>query len=157
MPDHREQRGTGRVCLSDPVRDATSGPVAAPAGGLPGANGTVWAGLAASVATLLCCVLPSLLVVAGFGATVAAVTSAAPWLVALSRNKEWVFLAAAVLILGSRLYVTGVVPRVGTKGGACPTSLGRWTRRVWWLSVVLWTLGALAVYVVGPLLLAAAP
>ena len=37
-----------------------------------------------SVGTLLCCALPSLLVLFGLGATVASVLSEAPWLVALA-------------------------------------------------------------------------
>jgi len=40
-----------------------------------------------SMGTLLCCALPSLLVLVGLGATVASVLSAAPWLVTLSGHK----------------------------------------------------------------------
>lgn len=116
-------------------------------------HGSVWAALAASVATLLCCVLPSLLVLAGLGTTVAAVTSAAPWLVALSQNKGWVFLVAGILIVASRAYTEWVVPRVVAEGAACPPMLGRWTHRAWWASVVLYGIGLAAVYVVGPALL----
>jgi len=105
------------------------------------------------VATLVCCVIPSLLVLAGLGTTVAAATSALPWIVTLSRHEGWVFLVAAALIVASRLDATRVSPRLGAEGAACPPALGRWTRRVWWASVVLWSLGAAAVYVVGPLLL----
>ena len=119
----------------------------------PTARGAVWAALAASVGTLLCCVLPTLLVLAGLGTSVAAITSNAPALVWLSRHKEWVFLAAGALIAGSRLYGERVVPRVVPDGARCPRSLGRWTRRAWWLSVVLYASGVIAVYVVGPLLL----
>lgn len=43
--------------------------------------------LFASFGTLICCALPSLLVLLGLGATVAAFLSAAPWLVTLSRHK----------------------------------------------------------------------
>jgi type II secretory pathway component PulF len=106
------------------------------------------------VATLLCCVLPSLLVLFGLGTTVAALTSALPWLVTLSRHKGWVFLAAGIFIVVSRLYQTRLAPRVRVEGAACPTPLGRWTNRIWWLSVVLYACGVAAVYVVGPLLLA---
>lgn len=116
-------------------------------------RGSVWAALAAAVATLLCCVVPSLLVLAGLGATVAAVSSAAPWLVSLSRHKDWVFLSAAALIVLSRVYSARITPRVVTEGATCPPVLGRWTRRAWWLSVVLFGAGAVTVYVVGPLLL----
>ena len=116
-------------------------------------RGAVWAGLVASVGTLLCCVLPSLLVLAGLGATVAALTSRVPGLVWLSRHKGWVFLAAGLLVFGSRLYSERVAPRAATEGAACPPALGRWTRRAWWLSVVLYGIGLISVYVVGPLLL----
>src|SRR5688500_7094028 len=58
-------------------------------------------GLFSSVGTLLCCALPSLLVLAGLGATVASVLASAPWLVALSRHKAWVFAASAILIVGN--------------------------------------------------------
>lgn len=116
-------------------------------------DGAVWGALGASVATLLCCVLPSLLVLAGLGTTVAAVTSALPLLVTLSRHKAWVFLAAGLLIVGSRVYSTRVVPRLAADGTACPRALGRWTGRAWWTSVVFYVVGIVAVYVVGPLLL----
>lgn len=119
------------------------------------ARRAAWAALGASVGTLLCCVLPSLLVLAGLGTTVAAVTSAVPGLVWLSQHKGWVFLVAGLLIVASRLYADRVAPRVATEGAACPPALGRWTRRIWWTSVVLYGVGLLAVYVVGPLLLRA--
>lgn len=46
--------------------------------------------LFSSVGTLVCCALPALLVLSGFGATVASLLSAAPWLVTLSRHKAYV-------------------------------------------------------------------
>ena len=64
----------------------------------------VWSALVAAFGTLVCCALPSLLVLLGFGSTVAAAVSATPWLVVLSQNKEWVFLLSGLLIMGSRLY-----------------------------------------------------
>src|SRR5688572_11122802 len=50
-----------------------------------------------SVGTLLCCALPSLLVLLGLGVTVASVLASAPWLATLSRHKSWVFGTSAVL------------------------------------------------------------
>jgi mercuric ion transport protein len=44
-----------------------------------------------SFGTLLCCALPSILVLVGLGATVASVLSSVPWLVTISRHKDWVF------------------------------------------------------------------
>ena len=114
---------------------------------------SVWAAFGASIGTLLCCVLPSLLVLLGLGTTVAAITSAVPGLVWLSQNKAWVFLFAGILIVGSRVYGDRVAPQVAMEGATCPPPLGRWTRTAWWASVVLYVFGLLAVYALGPLLL----
>src|SRR5215831_14668642 len=75
-----------------------------------------------SLGTLLCCALPSLLVLFGLGATVASVLSEAPWLVALSHHKNWVFLVAGVLISGNFIYVYAVAPRLQARTGACDPS-----------------------------------
>lgn len=112
----------------------------------------VWSALAASLGTLVCCALPSLLVLLGLGTTVAAAVSAAPWLIVLSRHKEWVFLAAGLLIVGSRLYARHVAPRVSVDGKACPLPLARATRIAWWASVVVYAAGAFVAFLLGPLL-----
>jgi len=57
--------------------------------------------LFASGSTLVCCALPTVLVTLGLGAVVAGVVSSLPWLVWLSRHKEWVFLGAGLLIAGN--------------------------------------------------------
>src|SRR3954469_13992855 len=72
-----------------------------------------------SVGTLLCCALPSLLVLFGLGATVASVLSGAPWLVTLSRHKHWVFIVAGALISGNFAYIYVVAPRLQARTGAC--------------------------------------
>jgi mercuric ion transport protein len=63
-----------------------------------------------SVGTLLCCALPSLLVLFGLGATVASVLSVAPWLVTMSQHKHWVFVVAGLLITGNFVYVYAIAP-----------------------------------------------
>lgn len=112
----------------------------------------VWSALVASIATLLCCALPSLLVLLGLGTTVAAAVSAAPWLVVLSRHKAWVFTAAGLLIAGSRMYIRYVVPRVTAPGAACWPALTRATRAVWWTSAILYAAGFFVAYMLGPVL-----
>jgi mercuric ion transport protein len=59
-----------------------------------------WAGLAllGSTATLLCCVIPALLVALGFGASVAGVFAALPQLSLVSDHKGAIFTAAGALI-----------------------------------------------------------
>lgn len=107
---------------------------------------------AAALASLLCCALPSLFVLLGMGTTVAAVVSAAPWLVSLSRHKTWVFVAAGLLVAGSRLYLSYGVPRLTAEGASCQSSVGRWTRRIWLASAILYGVGAFVAFVLGPIL-----
>jgi hypothetical protein len=57
--------------------------------------------LLASSATLLCCVLPALLVSLGAGAAVVGLVSAAPQLIWLSERKALVFGVAGILLLVS--------------------------------------------------------
>jgi hypothetical protein len=115
-------------------------------------RGAVWSAFGATLATLVCCALPSLLVLFGLGATVASALSAAPWLVTPSRNKAWVFAAAALLIVGSRVYSLHVVPRLAGPGAACPPALSRGTRALWWTSVVLYSAAFFVAFLLGPLL-----
>lgn len=56
-----------------------------------------------SVATLLCCALPALLVTLGMGAALAGFVSAVPWITAISEYKVWVF-SLAGLMLGLSAY-----------------------------------------------------
>jgi len=72
-----------------------------------------------SLGTLLCCALPSLLVLFGLGATVASVLSELPWLVAMSHHKHWVFIVAGVLISGNFVYIYAIAPGLQRRSGAC--------------------------------------
>ena len=105
-------------------------------------------GLFSSVGTLLCCALPSLLVLVGLGATVASVLSAAPWLVTLSRHKLWVFGVSGVLIASNLYYVYRLAPRLVAQRGACAPgdeaacrTASRLSRAVLWLSAALYLVG----------------
>jgi len=57
--------------------------------------------LLASSATLVCCVLPAVLVSLGAGAALAGLVSTFPQLVWLSLHKGWVFATAGVLLVVS--------------------------------------------------------
>lgn len=112
-----------------------------------------------SLGTLLCCALPSLLVLFGLGATVASALSAAPWLVTLSHHKHWVFVAAGLMITGNFVYVYGIAPKLQAKSGACDPNdsaacqtASRFSRIVLWCSAVLYTIGCLTAYLLGPIL-----
>ena len=113
-----------------------------------------------SLGTLLCCALPSLFVLFGLGATVASVLADAPWLVALSRHKNWVFIVAGILICGNFIYVYGAVPRLQARSGACdphdPTpcqTAGRFSRIMLWCSAGLYLIGCFTAYLLGPILM----
>jgi hypothetical protein len=113
-----------------------------------------------SFGTLLCCALPSLLVLLGLGATVASFLSAAPWLVTLSRHKNWVFAISGVLIAGNMLYVYLLAPRLQNAGAACSpdspvacTVASRFSRIVLWVSAAIYAVGVFSAFVLGPLLM----
>jgi hypothetical protein len=110
-------------------------------------------GLFTSIGTLLCCALPSLLVLLGLGATVASVLASAPWLVTLSRHKSWVFATSAILIVANFYYVYRLAPRLIARRDACAiddprcAEATRASRTVIWTSTVLLAVGFAVAYV----------
>jgi hypothetical protein len=109
-----------------------------------------------SFGTLLCCALPSLLVLLGLGATVASALSAVPWLVTLSHHKNWVFLIAGLLIGGNFVYTYFVAPQIR----ACPAdapdaceAASSLSRIVLWISGAIYLVGFFSAYLLGPLLM----
>jgi mercuric ion transport protein len=80
-----------------------------------------------SFSTLICCALPSVLVLLGMGTAVASLLSAAPWLVNLSRHKIWTFSIAGTLIAAGFVMTYVVAPRL-ERGDVCaadnPTTCG---------------------------------
>jgi len=92
--------------------------------------------LLASSATLVCCVLPAVLVTLGAGAALAGLVSAVPQLIWLSEHKRLVFGAAGALLL-----VSGVALWYG-RNFPCPTHPGaaRACRRLRRTSLVLYGL-----------------
>lgn len=116
--------------------------------------------LFASFGTLLCCALPSLLVLFGLGATVASFISAAPSLVVLSQHKIWVFALSGALIAGNLGYVYVLSPYLKAQSITCPVdepdacgAAGRFSRIVLWISAAIYGVGAFTAFVLGPLLL----
>lgn len=114
--------------------------------------------LFSSFSTLICCALPSVLVLLGMGTTVASLLSAAPWLVSLSRHKIWTFSIAGKMISLSFLVTYFIAPRL-RQGDACdaddPTTcaeVSRFSRVVLWGSAVVWSGGFFVAYLLGPIL-----
>ena len=113
-----------------------------------------------SIGTLLCCALPSLLVLFGLGATVASTLSAAPWLVTMSHHKHWVFAAAGLLITGNFVYIYALAPKLQVRSGACDPkdpaacqTASRFSRIVLWCSAGLYMIGCFTAYLLGPILM----
>jgi len=114
--------------------------------------------LFSSFSTLICCALPSVLVLLGMGTTVASLLSAAPWLVSLSRHKIWTFGIAGTLIAMSFVMTYLIAPRL-RHGEACeaddPTSCGevsKISRVILWGSAIIWSCGLFVAYLLGPIL-----
>jgi hypothetical protein len=102
--------------------------------------GASFLALLASAGTLVCCVLPAVMVSLGAGAALAGVITAVPQLIWLSAHKGWVFgVACGMLgVSGLMLWRARVLP--------CPADpgLARACRRVRLGSVVMWWIAALA-------------
>jgi hypothetical protein len=96
--------------------------------------------LLASAGTLLCCVLPAVMVSLGAGAALAGLVTAVPQLIWLSTHKGLVFGVAGgmLAVSGLTLWRARVLP--------CPADpgLARTCRRVRRGSVVMWWIAALA-------------
>ena len=110
-----------------------------------------------SVSTLLCCALPSLLVLFGLGASVASMLSFLPWLVTLSHYKRVTFFISGVLITLSFVNMYYIAPRLRAQQcspdnpTACEDA-SRASKVLLWISAVIYALGFFVAYVLGPFL-----
>jgi hypothetical protein len=111
-----------------------------------------------SLSTLLCCALPSLLVLFGLGASVASFLSFAPWLVSLSHHKALVFAISGTLVLLSLLQTYAIAPRLRTRREACAAddpscdNASKISTVVLWISAVIYAIGFFAAFLLGPIL-----
>jgi hypothetical protein len=96
--------------------------------------------LLASSATLVCCVLPAMLVALGAGAALAGLITAVPQLIWLSEHKSLVF-----GIAGALLAISGTALWVGRRA-PCPADpqLARSCRRLRRISVVIYVIALLS-------------
>jgi len=119
---------------------------------------TAWMSFTAlflSVGTLLCCVLPIVLVSLGFGAGLAALIGAFPVIATLSQYKAWLFLVSALFLV-----VTAYL--IWRPDRTCPTepTLARrchqfytWSQRIFWVAFILWIIGTTVTYVLLPIII----
>jgi len=109
-----------------------------------------------SLGTLLCCALPSLLVLFGLGASVASMLSFLPWLVTLSRHKQWTFAVSGLLIALGFVNMYVIAPRL--KANTCEPGddacgeASKASKIVLWVSSGIYCVGFFVAYVLGPIL-----
>ncbi len=112
-----------------------------------------WLALVASSGTLICCALPIALVTLGLGAAVAALSSSVPFLVTLTAHKGWVFAGSAALltVAGWFNWRPGrTCPADAEQGDLCRRNQSL-NRRIFWVSVVIWTVGFFTAYLALPI------
>jgi len=110
--------------------------------------------LFSSTGTLFCCALPSAIAAMAGGTAVASFVSTFPWLIPLSANKGWLFLASGLMIVFSGILVfrpKGKVACSITGGEGCAVA-GRLTKMMVWISVGIFSVGAFFAYAIVPLL-----
>jgi mercuric ion transport protein len=109
-----------------------------------------------SLGTLLCCALPSLLVLFGLGASVASMLTFLPWLVTLSRHKQWTFALSGLLIGLGFLNTYLIAPRFKSTGACEPGDdacgvASKASKIVLWMSAAIYVVGFFVAYVLGPM------
>ena len=102
-----------------------------------------WLTLFVTSGTLLCCALPILLVSLGFGAVVAGLNYNIPGLLFLAEHQIWTLSLSALLLV----FLAWVIWRPNQ---SCPVDpelaaycekAKRWNQRIFWLSVMIWSIG----------------
>lgn len=112
-----------------------------------------YGGLFTSFGTLLCCALPSTLVLLGFGASLAGFLGEFPELIWLSENKEWVFgisfLMLGVSYLGQRYAASQVCPI--DKKEDCESTKD-WSKPLFYITLTINLVGAFYAFILPSLL-----
>lgn len=112
-----------------------------------------WVGLFGSLGTLLCCAIPSTLVLLGFGATLASFLGNFPQLIWLSENKEYVFgfsfLMLAISFAGQKYAQTQVCPI--DKREDCESAKS-WSKPIFWVSLGINLIGAFYAFILPSLM-----
>jgi hypothetical protein len=117
-------------------------------------KGASYLALFTSTGTLLCCALPSALAAVAGGSAVMSMVSTFPWLVPLSQNKEWIFLASGLMIALTAFLIYRPKGRVAcsvTGGQGCEVA-GRFTKATFWGAAAIYAVGSFFAYGLLPLI-----
>jgi hypothetical protein len=101
-----------------------------------------WMSLFGSLGTLVCCAIPSLLVMLGFGATLAGFLGHFPQLIWLSENKEIVFGLSFLMLFLSFLamrYARSQVCPIELKSDCEATK--DWSKPLLWMALIINLIG----------------
>ena len=107
-----------------------------------------------STATLLCCALPATLSIIAGGAAVGSLISVFPWLIPISKHHNWIFLVAGILLIVNGIFVIKPKGKVAcsiTGGKGCEVA-GSFSKWMFWISVILYSIGAFFAYAFVPLM-----
>jgi hypothetical protein len=113
-----------------------------------------FAALFTSTGTLLCCALPAAVAAFAGGGAVTSMISTFPWLVPLSANKGWIFLGSGIMLLISGILVyrpKGKMACSITGGEGCEVA-GRFTKIMFWSSVIIYSIGVFFAYAIVPIM-----
>lgn len=107
-----------------------------------------------STGTLICCALPAAVAAFAGGAAVTSMVSTFPWMVTLSAQKEWIFLGSGIMLVISGILVykpQGKIACSITGGEGCEIA-GRFTKIMFWASVVIYSTGGFFAYALVPMM-----
>jgi hypothetical protein len=107
-----------------------------------------------STGTLICCALPAAVAAFAGGAAVTSMISTFPWMVPLSRHKIWIFIGSALMITLSGILIyrpQGNVACSITGGEGCEVA-GRFTKFMFWASVIIYGSGTFFAYALVPMM-----
>jgi hypothetical protein len=117
--------------------------------------GVAFGTLLASTTTLLCCVLPAVMVSVGAGAALVGLVSAFPQLVWLSAHKLLLFIVAGLLLAGSGALLWHArrlaCPADSVAARSC-TRLRRISAALYFMSLIAYAVGALFAFVLPAML-----
>jgi hypothetical protein len=116
-------------------------------------SSVTWLALFTATGTLVCCAIPIILVSLGLGTVVASMVSSLPFLVTLSEHKIWVFSISGVMLMLSAwmLYRPDRTCPTEPKLAELCHKTQLWNRRIYWFSVILWSIGFFAAFLALPL------
>lgn len=108
-----------------------------------------WITLFLSFSTWICCAFPILITLIAGASAVAGLVSAFPWLVPLTRHKDWIFIVVAILIIlnGLILYWSKLKKECPIEMKETCQSGKNWSKIFFWITVGVYGIGVITAYI----------